>query len=69
MVSANAARLDKLVTDVIRSWESQIISSRLLGVDDWQARDGSAAIIAALSGEADLRQHGKLIILAQGISS
>ncbi len=69
LVSANAARLDRVVTGVIREWESPVITSRVPGLDDWRTPDGSPAVIAALTGQADLRQHGKLVILAQGLLS
>jgi threonine dehydrogenase-like Zn-dependent dehydrogenase len=62
-VSANAARLDRLVTGVIPHWDSPTIRSRGNGVADWTTGDGSPAILSVLSGQADLRQHGKLIVV------
>lgn len=64
-VSVNAARLDRLVTGVIPDWDSPTIRSRVNGVADWTTDDGSPAILSVLSGRADLRQHGKLIIVPQ----
>jgi threonine dehydrogenase-like Zn-dependent dehydrogenase len=62
-VSANAARLSRVVTGVIQGWPSPIINARVDGVADWQTPDGSPAIIPVLQGTADLRQHGKLMIV------
>ena len=63
-VSANAARLSRVVTGVIQEWPSPIVKARVDGVADWQTPDGSPAIIPVLRGTADLRQHGKLVVLA-----
>lgn len=61
-VSANAARLSKVVTGVIEGWPSPIIKARMDDIADWQTPDGSPAIIAVLRGTADLSPHGKLIV-------
>jgi len=63
IVSANAARLARLITGVIPGWDSPTILARVPGGDDWQKGDGSAAITSVLSGMADVRQHGKIIVL------
>lgn len=65
MVSANAARLDQLITGAITGWDNSTIASRIPGGKDWTASDGSAAILSVLGGRADLRDHGKLVIIPQ----
>ena len=64
-VSANAARLDHLITGVIPGWDSPTIESRMPGVENWRSGDGSPALLSVLGGQADLRAHGKLVILPQ----
>jgi threonine dehydrogenase-like Zn-dependent dehydrogenase len=64
MVSSNAARLSRVITGVIQGWPGSTIKARVDGVADWQTPDGSPAIIPVLTGAADLRQHGKVMVLA-----
>lgn len=62
LVSANAGRLSQLMTGVIDGWANPVITSRTPGVADWRTPDGSPAIQSVLSGKADLRAHGKLMV-------
>jgi len=65
MVSANAFRISQMLTGVIRGWENPTIETTTAGVDDWRTSDLTPAIQAVLTGKANLRQHGKIVVLTQ----
>jgi threonine dehydrogenase-like Zn-dependent dehydrogenase len=62
VVAEQAGELSRAITGIIPGWSSPCIESRLPGGVNWEAEDGSPAIISVLHG-TDLRnRHCKLLI-------